>query len=1276
MMQKIGHIVFILALIFFSKGAYAQSSSSPAPYCNGGYTSGNCNQGGPSNTPGNFVNDFINSFNTTGAGVNITNNNSGCNNGPNNYANYCSHYLSVSPGQTITCNIQSGIIYSQGFAIFIDWNQDNVFNLPSEQVAATSNVPAASTWTTLTFVIPPSQPNGVYRMRVRCAFATPGVNITPCGQFGYGETEDYTIFVGPIPPSAAVPSGTALVNSPICVGQALNFSLTTGYTSALSFTWTGPASFSSTLQNPSIFGAAANASGIYTVVVSNSLCPITTTVSAVVVPYPSFTVVPGNSTICQGGSLNGTASLTTNPNLYTFHWATTAPGLIFNPGLQSTLIQPGLLPVSVPLASYVYSITVTPTLNAACAVTQTMGITINNPLTPTLTMPNPLCNISAPLQLTATPGGGTWVAVPAIAITAGGLFNPAVANIPKTVVLYSVSAGTCIVSNKDTVYISRYHTAALSTSISTRCVQDPLFNLMNIVQDTVGGHWLWTATSQPITNNLFSAASLPTGPISLTYTIFSTPNPTVCPASTVLIVPIFNPPIPVINSYTPVCDNSPTLALSATPPNGVWSGNSGVTATGIRTSSLCAIGTNTVTYTAGLGTCVATSSKTFHVSQYNPATLTGTIPNLCVTSNPINLMSIVQNTNGAWGGIGIYTTTPNVFNPAYLSSIYTLTYNTRSTPILSLCPASQTIAVSVLAPVTPTITQLAPHCSKGSPFHLTVTPTNGSWISTPYLTTGGLFTPSLSPIGNAYVQYVIGTSTCNASQTKIIQIESFVSAAIIGQVGVQCITNPPISLVPYAQSNAGTWSGQGLTGSSFNPGIAGSGNFVLTHNTASSPSGLCPDQATLAIQVFSLAPPVIVKTNTLCNNALPFQLQVSPVGGLFSGALPGVVSPGGQFNPALAAIGDNFINYTISVGPCKSNAQTKITIEKFVSAAFEKFPDAAYCRNQLPFNLNSLVQNPGGDWTPAPGLTPDGMFDPSKANIGDNNILHYTTYSSAANRLLCPDESTVQIRIKDLLPVKPTVRSNGNCLPVQIVLSTPETNQGQWIWNITDGTELSGLGATHTFTSSGTYTVLLTYTEDTEAKGCSSQVVLPPIVINPSPKADFSASPEEVMISEPLVTLTNLSTIYTENKYVWYIQSHDTSYEFNPKVKFALPGSYKITLTATNLYGCKNQTSKTIEVKNDFNVQIPNSFTPNFDGLNDVFIPVFTPYGLDTRTFEMEIFDRWGRQVYHSWDVTKGWDGAIGGEIAKEDSYVYRIRFKDLDGRVYSKTGHLTLLRN
>ncbi|PBQ31606.1 hypothetical protein CNR22_07440 [Sphingobacteriaceae bacterium] len=1269
-MKKHIHIIVSFIVFFVVHTTLdAQSSSSSAPYCNGNYTSGQCNQTGPSNSPSNSVNDFIDNFSTTGGNTNITNNGSGCNGNADNYINYCSNYLSVTPGQTIVATMQSGITFAQGFAIWVDWDQDNTFNTSTEYMGGTTGVPTAATPTTITFVIPATQPNGVYRMRVRCAFATTGPNITPCGTFGFGETEDYTIYVGPIPASAGIPSGTATVNGPICVGQALNFSVATTYTAPLSYVWSGPNSYSSTAQNPSLLNAAAVASGIYTVLITNSICPVTTTVQAVVVSFPAFTATTNVPSICQGGIFTASASLTNNPGLCNFSWTSNATyaGLMSTPNQNTTVIIPSLLPANVYQAAIVYSITISPTVHPVCSVTKTVSILVSNPPTPTLNSPSSICNTIQPVQLTALPSGGTWGGN--VAVSAGGVFTPtAAAQGTINIVNYSVTIGNCMVSNKDTILVSRFISPALSSTVSTRCEQDAPFNLMTIVQNTLNGRW----GGSYVINNHFIPTGLLSGTYSMVYNTKSYPDTTVCPGLTTMVIQVFNPVTPIIAPILPLCDNASTVILTASPQGGIWSGNSGVSSTGIRTPSLNSMGTNTVIYTAGQGTCVASSSATFHTSHYNTAGQSGVVPSLCVSSSPFNLMSIVFNSSGSWSG-------PNVsngyFNPSGLpTNTYLATYNTQSSPDPFLCPDVSITTISVLNPATPVITQVAPLCSTAGSVQLSVSPPTGYWVSTSYLSPGGVFTPSLGSIGNNNVQYVIGTNTCNAQQTSTIKVEAFVSAALLSKIDDQCNTNPPVPLAPIVVNGGGYWSGPALTGSSFNPGISGAGTFTISYNTASYPSGLCPDHSVLSINVFSLAAPLITPVGPFCNSSLPVQLEVSPLGGIFGGGLPGAVSTSGVFNPAFGMIGENILNYTIAVGPCRADAQIKISVEAFVSADLAKPIGPIICINEEPFNLNSFVQNPGGTWG-GDGVV-GSMFYPKLANPGDNNLITYETHSTL-NASLCRDTSMARIQVKNIPTVKAISSRYDGCAPLNIELNNQGTNKGIGKWNITDGSSYEGLTAIHTFTAPGNYTVVFTYTDD-EVAGCSAQFVFPtPILVYETPKADFSYSPNEITIADPQVQLTNQSAVFASNKYVWTVQGEKNERtEIHPTVKFNAPGNYKVTLMATSVAGCTNQISKVIEVKNDFNVHIPNSFTPNFDGKNDVFIPVFTPYGLDAKSFELEIFDRWGHQVFHSIDVTKGWDGMIQGVTAKEGTYVYRIRFRDLEGRAYSRNGYVTLLLN
>jgi gliding motility-associated-like protein len=1055
----------------------------------------------------------------------------------------------------------------------------------------------------------------------------------------------------------------------LCSGNSVTLAAITN-TSVNSYTLMGPlgvmgsgslASVSNTITS---VVSTLTASTVYTVMATNATGTCQATNNVTVIPYPVFSISQTNTSICQGGNISASVvfPLGTNTNLFTYTWSP-SPGFgIFNTNTINTIIMP---PPIVPTQSVViYTVNVSQSA-LYCPTSQNLTLTINNPLTPTLNIPPPLCNTANPLMLSATPGGGTWSANPAV--SGPGSFSPALAAIGTSTLFYAVSVGVCTVGNTGTISVSQFITPALSSNPNNLCVQDPPLNLMGIVQNTINGMW----TGPAVSNGSFIPAGLPTGSYPLTYSTQSTPIGSVCPASTVYAISVFNPPVPVITPIAAKCNNAPPVSLTASPSGGVWAG-SGILAAGIQNPSQNMIGTNTLTYTAGQGTCVASSTATFHVSQFNTASLTASIPDLCVNNVPFNLMSIVQSTlTGVWNGVNVVGSYS--FNPAGLpSGAYTLTYSTLSSPNPSLCPDLKTINASVLNPQAPNITAVGPLCNADAAIQMSVSPaTGGHWVSNAYLSPSGVLTPSNCAPGNNLVQYIIGTATCNLSQGIQVSVEAFVPATILGTIPDQCNTSSAVNLHPFTLNNGGAWSGPGVNGISFDPTI-GAGQYVLYYSTASSPSGLCPDQSTVAVKVFSLAPPVVTNIGPFCNTAPPIQLQVTPAGGLFGSTTNGLVNAQGLFFPSKGAFGKNVLSYSISSGPCMAYTQSTVDIERFVSADFANYA-GPFCRNASEVNMNAFVKNPGGTWS-GPGMSGN-MFYPSMANSGNNNVITYTTFS-IPTASLCPDTSKIRLQVNDIPEVDVVSNTYEGCAPLEVLLNTPNANTGNGLWNLGDGSAIQpGLNTTYIYQNPGTYTVSFVYTD---AIGCRTDAELAKeIRVFEPPLANFSA-PEQVMISQPVAQLQNLSKVLANNTYEWTVGSYFKSTEVHTKVTFEKAGLYQIQLLATSLQGCKHSVIKNIEVKNDFNAYIPDAFTPNFDGTNDVFKPVFSPYGLDAKTYEMEIFDRWGHSLFYTKDVNTGWNGTVnnqGSEELKEDVYIYKIKYKDLDGNIYNKLGHVSLIR-
>jgi gliding motility-associated-like protein len=202
--------------------------------------------------------------------------------------------------------------------------------------------------------------------------------------------------------------------------------------------------------------------------------------------------------------------------------------------------------------------------------------------------------------------------------------------------------------------------------------------------------------------------------------------------------------------------------------------------------------------------------------------------------------------------------------------------------------------------------------------------------------------------------------------------------------------------------------------------------------------------------------------------------------------------------------------------------------------------------------------------------------------------------------------------------------------------------------------------------ASGTYTL----TVKNDSTGCvqTDEVV---VVKDPDPVASCSA---DVYKGEsPLkVSFTNNST--GSNTYVWLLDGKDLiSTDKNPSHTYVTPKIYKVLLIASDSNKCPDSLWMEINVYEKFMVEIPNVFTPNGDGSNDI----FTINTTGIAEMSGEIYDRWGLKLY-SWEQKNGgWDGhSSTGSLAPDGSYFYILRIKPQDGKeTYIKAGHLTLLR-
>ncbi|MCC5915996.1 MAG: hypothetical protein JJU02_01580, partial [Cryomorphaceae bacterium] len=196
--------LFTIVLLGFSPMVNGQT------YCTPQFTTG-CTSG-----------DQIDNFSTTGGiTTNISNLQSGCS--PSAYGDFTNQSVDVFVGDSFSFTVQAGTSWSQGFRIWIDWNNDGDFTDPGEDVwnSGTSGLTPFNG----TISVPQTVTPGAKRMRVRCTFA--GVPTDPCAQQTWGEVEDYTVTVVPVGPCSAPPSAgtTQASQTDVCINTSITLTL-------------------------------------------------------------------------------------------------------------------------------------------------------------------------------------------------------------------------------------------------------------------------------------------------------------------------------------------------------------------------------------------------------------------------------------------------------------------------------------------------------------------------------------------------------------------------------------------------------------------------------------------------------------------------------------------------------------------------------------------------------------------------------------------------------------------------------------------------------------------------------------------------------------------------------------------------------------------------------------------------------------------------------------------------------------------------------------------
>jgi gliding motility-associated-like protein len=296
--------------------------------------------------------------------------------------------------------------------------------------------------------------------------------------------------------------------------------------------------------------------------------------------------------------------------------------------------------------------------------------------------------------------------------------------------------------------------------------------------------------------------------------------------------------------------------------------------------------------------------------------------------------------------------------------------------------------------------------------------------------------------------------------------------------------------------------------------------------------------------------------------------------------------------------------------------------------------------------------------------------DKNTSHIFSSNGVHNVSLAITSDQG-CTSEISKKISIHKLPSANFEVLSD-ICLGDEVKISYLPDGSGENIveWNYAFGDNNTSVerNPIHTYGFINEFDISL---EVISSAGCVNDTTMPAIIkVHPLPIADFYVSTLIASEIESEISFYNKSEGATS--YMWSFDNGDYSFEESPSYDFINVQNYNVSLTATDDFGCQSEVTRIVNIHPEYTIFIPNSFTPDSDGLNDV----FEAEGTGIVEFEMKVFDRWGGVIFESSSIALGWNGNNYSGLPTDNGvYLYHVALYDYNGRVWVYNGDINLTR-
>jgi gliding motility-associated-like protein len=378
-------------------------------------------------------------------------------------------------------------------------------------------------------------------------------------------------------------------------------------------------------------------------------------------------------------------------------------------------------------------------------------------------------------------------------------------------------------------------------------------------------------------------------------------------------------------------------------------------------------------------------------------------------------------------------------------------------------------------------------------------------------------------------------------------------------------------------------------------------------------------------------------------------------------------------SPADSLLGTVYLYLTpTNVGGCDFSRDSLLLTIQPVPVA-NGGGDQVVCANTEQLQLSGSILNAtGSTW----GTNGTGIFLPNP-NVLDpiyqfsaqdqQNGQVILTLSTLQNGVCSNDVDSILIEMSN--PLSSDFTWNGQCIENNIQF-TDETvvNNGfieAYQWNFGDGNMSSVQNPTNIFIAAGTYDVSLVVYSNL---GCNDSIVQQVIIYdNPIPGFSWeeTGTTFQVQFED---NSTGSSTFFWD-----FGDGSDGLNEKNPLYTYPSEGNYTVTQTVYSDQGCVDSTSQVVIVSNPdvYAPTTPSAFSPNGDGVNDVFYVRGGPF----TSLTLRIYDTWGELIFESDEVDEGWDGYARGASCQIGEYVYVAIATTTAGKTYNIQGKVTLIK-